>query len=55
MATTYGVLGTVARKWAHKIPFILKVNHNELISMPNSFDQILFAQSSKPMKWDAAP
>ena len=44
VASTYGVLGAVARKWAHKIPFVLKINHNELVSMPNSFDQILFAQ-----------
>ncbi|MBM74760.1 MAG: fructose-bisphosphate aldolase [Proteobacteria bacterium] len=44
VATTYGVLGMVARKYAHKIPFILKINHNELISHPNTFDQILFAQ-----------
>ncbi len=44
VATTYGVLGMVARKYAHKIPFILKINHNELISHPNTYDQILFAQ-----------
>jgi len=44
VATTYGALGTVARKYAHKIPFILKINHNELLTMPNTFDQIMFAQ-----------
>ena len=43
VATTLGVLGSVARKYAHKIPFLLKFNHNEFLSYPNSFDQILFA------------
>jgi len=43
VASTLGVLGSVARKYAHKIPFILKVNHNEFLSYPNSFDQIRFA------------
>src|SRR5215510_5546902 len=43
VATTLGVLGSVARKYAHKIPFILKFNHNEFISYPNAFDQIRFA------------
>lgn len=42
VASTYGVLGSVARKYAHKIPFIVKVNHNEFISYPNAFDQIMF-------------
>jgi len=42
VASTYGVLGSVARKYAHKIPFIVKINHNEFISYPNSFDQIMF-------------
>lgn len=42
IASTLGVLGMVARKYAHKIPFILKINHNELLSFPNSHDQILF-------------
>ena len=37
-----GVLGSVARKYAHKIPFIVKINHNELLTYPNKFDQILF-------------
>src|SRR5215212_10772328 len=41
-ATTLGVLGSVARKYAHKIPFILKINHNEFLSYPNSYDQIRF-------------
>lgn len=43
VATTLGVLGAVARKYAHKIPFILKFNHNELMTYPNKFDQIFFA------------
>src|SRR6187399_2372050 len=43
VASTLGVLGAVARKYAHKIPFLLKVNHNEFISYPDSFDQIRFA------------
>ena len=43
VATTLGALGVVARKYAHKIPFILKFNHNELLSYPNSYDQTLFA------------
>jgi class I fructose-bisphosphate aldolase len=43
VASTLGVLGSVARKYAHKIPFMLKFNHNEFISYPNSFDQIRFA------------
>lgn len=42
VASTYGVLGSVARKYAHKIPFIVKINHNELLSYPNTHDQTLF-------------
>jgi len=42
VASTYGVLGMVARRWAHRIPFIVKINHNELLSYPNTFDQTLF-------------
>jgi fructose-bisphosphate aldolase, class I len=42
VATTFGVLGSVARKYAHKIPFIVKINHNELLTLPNKADQILF-------------
>src|SRR5881409_1254070 len=40
VATTLGVLGSVSRKYAHKIPFILKFNHNEFLSYPNTYDQI---------------
>lgn len=42
VASTYGVLGMVARKYAHKIPFIVKINHNELLTYPNRFDQVMF-------------
>ena len=42
VASTFGVLGAVARKYAHRIPMILKINHNELLTYPNQFDQILF-------------
>jgi len=43
VASTLGVLGSIARKYAHKIPFILKLNHNEFLSYPNRYDQTLFA------------
>lgn len=43
VASTLGVLGMVARRYAHKIPFILKINHNELLTYPNQYDQTLFA------------
>ena len=43
VASTLGVLGCVSRKYAHKIPFVLKFNHNEFLSYPNTYDQILFA------------
>jgi len=42
VATTFGVLGMVARRYAHKIPFIAKLNHNEFLTYPNKFDQIMF-------------
>ena len=44
VASTFGVLGSVARKYAHKIPFLVKLNHNELMSYPNTHDQIMFGQ-----------
>jgi class I fructose-bisphosphate aldolase len=44
VASTFGVLGSVSRKYAHKIPFILKLNHNELLTSPNTYDQVMFAQ-----------
>src|SRR6187549_669919 len=42
VASTFGVLGLVARKWAHKIPFMVKINHNELLSYPNQHDQTMW-------------
>jgi len=50
VASTLGVLGSVSRKYAHRIPFIVKINHNELLSYPNSFDQIMFADVEQA--WD---
>jgi class I fructose-bisphosphate aldolase len=44
VATTFGTLGLVARKYAHRIPLILKINHNELLTYPNKHDQVMFAQ-----------
>ena len=42
VASTFGILGAVARKYAHKIPFIVKINHNELLTYPNSYNQVMF-------------
>lgn len=42
VASTFGVLGSVARKYAHKIPFVVKINHNEFLSLPNKYDQVMF-------------
>jgi class I fructose-bisphosphate aldolase len=42
VATTFGVLGSVARRYAHRIPFIAKLNHNEFLTYPNKYDQIMF-------------
>ncbi|MGN2392581.1 class I fructose-bisphosphate aldolase [Pelomicrobium sp. G1] len=53
VASTLGVLGAVARKYAHKIPFILKINHNEFLSYPNSYDQILFASVKQAFEMGA--
>lgn len=50
VASTFGVLGSVARKYAHKIPFLVKLNHNELLSYPNTFDQVMFGQVKQA--WD---
>jgi fructose-bisphosphate aldolase, class I len=44
VCSTFGVLGTVARKYAHKIPMMVKVNHNEFLSLPNKYDQIMFGR-----------
>ncbi|MFO7729161.1 MAG: class I fructose-bisphosphate aldolase [Spirochaetia bacterium] len=54
VASSLGVLGSVARKYAHKIPFIAKINHNELLSYPNSHDQILFANVDQAFDMGAA-
>jgi len=50
VASTFGVLGAVARKYAHKIPFLVKINHNELVTFPNTYDQIMFG--SIKQAWD---
>ncbi len=50
VASTLGVLGSVSRKYAHKIPFVVKLNHNELMTFPNKFDQVMFA--SVQQAWD---
>ena len=47
VASTLGVLGAVSRKYAHKIPFLVKLNHNELLTCPNRFDQVYFAQAEQ--------
>lgn len=54
VATTYGVLGTMSRKYAHKIPFIVKINHNELMTYPNEFDQIMFGTVEEAYELGAA-
>ncbi|MFW5805347.1 MAG: class I fructose-bisphosphate aldolase [Bacteroidales bacterium] len=54
VASTVGVLGSMARKYAHKIPFIVKINHNELLSYPNSYDQILFSSVEEAWEMGAA-
>lgn len=54
VASTLGVLGAVSRKYAHKIPFILKINHNEFLSYPNKYDQILFGSVEQAFNMGAA-
>ena len=54
MASTYGVLGAVARKYAHQIPFLVKINHNELMTYPNKFDQIMFGTVKQALDMGAA-
>src|SRR5947207_1080640 len=54
VASTYGVLGAVARKYAHKIPFLVKINHNELLTYPNKSDQILFGTVKQAADMGAA-
>lgn len=54
VASTFGVLGSVARKYAHKIPFIVKVNHNELLTYPTKYDQIMFGTIKEAWNMGAA-
>src|SRR6202048_1598087 len=53
VASTFGVLGSVARRYAHRIPFICKLNHNELLTYPNHYDQIMFGTVKEGWKMDA--
>ena len=54
VASTFGVLGSVARKYAHRLPFIVKINHNELLTYPNKFDQIMFGTVKEAWNTGAA-
>lgn len=54
VASTYGVLASVSRKYAHKIPFIVKINHNEFLTYPNKFDQIMFGKVKEAYNMGAA-
>jgi fructose-bisphosphate aldolase, class I len=54
VASTFGVLGIVARKYTHKIPFIVKINHNELLTYPNKFDQVMFGKVDQAYDMGAA-
>jgi class I fructose-bisphosphate aldolase len=54
VASTFGVLGAVSRKYAHKIPFIVKLNHNELLTLPNAYDQIMFGSVQRAYELGAA-
>lgn len=54
VATTFGVLGSVSRRWAHRIPFIVKLNHNELMTYPNKFDQVMFGNVEQAYDLGAA-
>src|SRR5260221_9421862 len=54
VASTFGVLGSVARKYAHRIPFIVKFNHNEFLTYPNKFDQIAFGTIKQAVDMGAA-
>lgn len=54
VASTFGVLGIVARKYAHKIPFVVKINHNELLTYPNKFDQVMFGNIEEAKNMGAA-
>ena len=54
VASTFGVLGSMSRKYAHKIPFIVKINHNELLTYPNKFDQVMFGTVEQAHNMGAA-
>ena len=54
VASTFGVLGAVSRKYAHRIPFIVKINHNELLTYPNKFDQVMFGSVDQAFDLGAA-
>jgi class I fructose-bisphosphate aldolase len=54
VASTFGVLGIVSRKYAHKIPFLVKINHNELMTYPNKFDQVMFGRVEQAYDMGAA-
>src|SRR5215468_78251 len=54
VASTFGVLGIVSRRYAHKIPFLVKLNHNELLTYPNKFDQIMFGTVKEAYDMGAA-
>jgi len=54
VASTFGVLGAVSRRYAHKIPFIVKMNHNELLTYPNKFDQVMFGSVDEAFDLGAA-
>ncbi|HEX7360734.1 MAG TPA: class I fructose-bisphosphate aldolase [Bryobacteraceae bacterium] len=54
VASTFGVLGIVARRYAHKIPFMVKINHNELLTYPNRFDQVIFGTIKQASNLGAA-
>ena len=54
VASTYGVLASVSRRFAHRIPFIVKINHNELLTLPNQFDQVMFGSVDQAFDLGAA-
>jgi class I fructose-bisphosphate aldolase len=54
VASTYGVLASVSRRYAHRIPFIVKINHNELLTLPNQFDQVMFGSVDQAFDLGAA-
>lgn len=54
VCSTFGVLGVVSRKWAHRIPFLVKINHNELLTLPNKFDQVMFGTLKQAADMGAA-